>query len=32
LIAVSVLLMYRTRISPMWLVGLGALVGALGWV
>jgi chromate transporter len=32
LIAVSVLLTYRTRISPMWLVGLGAVVGALGWV
>jgi hypothetical protein len=24
--------MLRTRISPMWLVGLGAVVGALGWV
>jgi chromate transporter len=32
LIAVSVLLMLRMRISPMWLVGLGAVVGALGWV
>ena len=32
LIAASVALTYRTRISPMWLVGLGALVGALGWV
>lgn len=32
LIGVSVITMLRTRISPMWLVGLGALVGALGWV
>lgn len=32
LIAVTVALMHRTRISPMWLVGLGAVVGALGWV
>jgi hypothetical protein len=24
--------MLRTRLSPMWLVGIGALVGALGWV
>jgi chromate transporter len=30
LIAVSVLLMMRTKISPIWLVGLGALAGALG--
>ena len=32
LVAVSVLVMARTRLSPMWLVGLGAIVGALGWV
>ena len=32
LIAISVLVMLRTRISPMWLVGLGAVVGGLGWV
>ncbi len=32
LIAVSIVVMLRTRLSPMWLVGLGALVGALGWV
>ncbi|MEP7301464.1 MAG: chromate transporter [Caldimonas sp.] len=32
LIAVSVVVMARTRLSPMWLVGLGAVVGALGWV
>jgi chromate transporter len=32
LIAVAIAVMLRTRISPMWLVGLGAVVGALGWV
>ena len=32
LVVVSVLVMARTRLSPMWLVGLGAVVGALGWV
>jgi chromate transporter len=32
LIGVSIVVMLRTRVSPMWLVGLGALVGALGWV
>ncbi len=32
LIVVSVVAMLRTRISPMWLVGLGAVVGALEWV
>ena len=32
LIAVSIVVMMRTRLSPMWLVGLGAVVGALGWV
>ena len=31
-IAVSVLLMMRTRVSPMWIVGFGAVVGALGFV
>jgi chromate transporter len=31
LIAVSVWVMTSTRWSPMWLVGLGAAVGALGW-
>lgn len=30
LIAVTVAVMLRTRWSPMWLVGLGALVGAFG--
>jgi chromate transporter len=28
---VSIVLMLRTRVSPMWLVALGAVVGALGW-
>jgi hypothetical protein len=23
--------MLRTKISPMWLIGFGAAVGALGW-
>jgi chromate transporter len=32
LIAVSIALMLRTRVSPMWLVGAGAVIGALGWV
>jgi chromate transporter len=31
LIAVSIAAMVRTRLSPIWLVGLGAVVGALGW-
>jgi chromate transporter len=31
LIAVSIVVMMRTRLSPIWLVGLGAVVGALGW-
>ena len=31
LIAISVLVMTRTKLSPMWLVGLGAAVGAAGW-
>ena len=32
LVAISVLVMARTKLSPMWLVGLGAIAGALGWV
>ncbi len=32
LIGISIGVMTRTRISPMWLVGLGAVVGALGGV
>lgn len=31
-IGVSIAVMLRTRISPMWTVGFGAVVGALGWV
>ena len=32
LIVVSVLAMLRTRLSPMWVVALGCVAGALGWV
>jgi chromate transporter len=32
LVAVTVGVMIRTKASPMWLVGLGAVVGALGWI
>ncbi len=32
LVAISVVSMMKSRISPIWLVGLGAVVGALGWV
>ena len=32
LVVVAIVAMMRTRISPMWLVALGAIVGALGWV
>ena len=32
LIGVTVAVMLRTRLSPMWLIGLGAVVGALGGV
>ena len=32
LIMVSVAVMLRTRLSPIWLVALGALAGGLGWV
>ena len=31
-VAVSIAGMLKTRLSPMWLVGVGAVVGALGWV
>jgi len=27
-----VLAMLRTRLSPMWVVALGCVAGALGWV
>ena len=32
LIVVSVLAMLRTRLSPMWVVAIGCVAGALGWV
>jgi chromate transporter len=32
LIAVTVLVAWRTKLSPLWPVGAGALVGALGWI
>jgi chromate transporter len=32
LIAFSIVVLMRTRLSPMWLVGIGAMVGGLGWV
>ena len=32
LMGISIVVMMRTRLSPMWLVGLGALAGMLGWV
>ena len=32
LIAFCIVVMTRTRLSPMWLVGIGAVVGGLGWV
>ena len=31
LVAITVYVMLRTRWSPMWLVALGAIAGALGW-
>ena len=31
LIAVTLVVMARTRIDPMWLIALGAVAGALGW-
>ena len=32
LVGVTVLAMTRTRLSPMWLVALGAFIGVLGWI
>ncbi len=32
LVAISVAVMLRTKLSPMWLVALGAVAGVLGWV
>jgi chromate transporter len=31
LVAATVAAMVRTKLSPMWAVGIGAIVGALGW-
>lgn len=31
LIAITVVVMVRTRVSPMWLVAVGAIVGAMGY-
>lgn len=28
----SLLLSWRTRVSPVWLIAIGALAGILGWV
>jgi chromate transporter len=32
LVAIAVLVMMRTRWSPLWVLALGAITGALGWV
>lgn len=32
LIALSILWMMKTKYSPIWLVGIGMVVGALGWI
>ena len=32
LVVATVLASWRTKVSPMWLIGLGAAVGALGWI
>ena len=32
LVGVAIVGMLKTKLSPMWLVGLGALVGGLGWI
>lgn len=31
LVVVTVLVMWRTRLSPIWMVAVGAVVGILGW-
>jgi chromate transporter len=31
LVPLTALLLLKTRLSPVWLVAMGALVGALGW-
>jgi chromate transporter len=32
LVAVTVIVMLRSKLSPVWMVAVGTLVGALGWV
>jgi chromate transporter len=32
LIAITIGLLLRTKINPVWLIGVGAAAGALGWV
>jgi chromate transporter len=32
LIAITVAVMLKTKLSPLWLVALGAVAGALGWI
>jgi len=32
LVGITVLAMTRTKLSPMWLVALGAFIGVLGWI
>jgi chromate transporter len=29
---VTIAVMLKTRLSPLWMVALGAVVGALGWI
>ncbi|MFO1222034.1 MAG: chromate transporter [Burkholderiaceae bacterium] len=31
LVAATIVFMLKTRLSPLWMIGLGAVVGALGW-
>lgn len=32
LIALTIIVILRTRVAPVWLIALGALVGAFGWI
>jgi len=32
LVGATVWLMVRTRISPLWMIGAGALIGLMGWI
>ena len=32
LVGVSIAGMLKTKLGPMWFVGVGAIAGALGWV